>query len=115
MARVTYVLHQAVDGWMDQHQDVKVIHLCPMSGGKAYYWDSKVLEQGATALEQAPVILEGLQSLISAGVTVTAIVTDSEFINGALHHELKKFSPSSFILYMLLSRQRRRKWRKRTK
>ena len=103
MARVTDTLRQSagvsvgVDGWTNIRHE-KVVNLCPVSGGKAFYWDSKVLKQGASALEQAPLVLDGLLSLIDAGVRVTAIVTDNESVNGALHRELKKSLP--FLLHI---------------
>lgn len=103
MTRVTYALRQSagvsvgVDGWTNVRHE-KVINLCPVSRGKAYYWDSKVLKQGASALEQTPLVLQGLQSLIEAKVTVAAIVTDNESVNGALYRELRTSLP--FLLHI---------------
>jgi hypothetical protein len=86
-----------VDGWTNvRHQ--KVINLCPVSRGVAYYWDSKVLPSSSSAVEQEPRVAEGIQSLITAGVRVTAIVTDNEKVNTALHRGLRRKFP--FLLHI---------------
>jgi len=72
-----------VDGWTNVRHD-KVINLCPVGRGVAYYWDSVVLKRGASAAEQAGPVTAGLRSIIDAGILVAAIVTDNEAVNGAM-------------------------------
>ena len=86
-----------IDGWTNVRHD-KVINLCPVAGGVAYYWDSVVLRGMGTAAAQAPGIQLSLLSIISSGVRVVAIVTDNEAVNTALHRLLLLDFP--FLLHI---------------
>ena len=81
-----------VDGWTNVRHD-KVINLCPVGRGVAYYWSSVVLKKGASAKEQTKPIANGLKSIASAGVMVVAIVMDNEAVNAAVHRRLTKKLP----------------------
>ena len=77
----------ALDGWTNVRHD-KVINLCPVGRGVAYYWDSIVLKRRATADEQHAPVAAGLRSIMNASVRLVAIVTDNEAVNKALYSRL---------------------------
>ncbi len=86
-----------IDGWTNVRHD-KVINLCPVAGGVAFYWDSVVMKSFSTAEDQHPAIRDALKSIISKGVKVTSIVTDNEMVNGALFRLLHRDFP--FLLHL---------------
>ena len=86
-----------IDGWTNVRHD-KVINLCPVGRGVAYYWDSMILKRGASAEEQVVPIANGLRALNRAGIMVAAIVTDNEAVNGAMFRLLEDEFP--FLLHI---------------
>ena len=58
-----------IDGWTNVRHD-KVINLCPLGRGVAYYWRSVVLQARADAQSQSGPISNHLLSLIDKGVRV---------------------------------------------
>jgi hypothetical protein len=81
-----------IDGWTNVRHD-KVLNLCPVGRGIAYYWDSLVLKGSASAEEQVGPIAAGLRSIIKSAVPVVAIVTDNEAVNGAMYRLLEDEFP----------------------
>jgi hypothetical protein len=86
-----------VDGWTNVRHD-KVLNLCPVGRGVAYYWNSVVLKRSASAPDQVGPIAAGLRSIITAGIVVAAIVTDNEAVNGAMFRLLEDEFP--FLLHI---------------
>jgi hypothetical protein len=81
-----------LDGWTNVRQE-KVINVVVVARGVAYYWDSLVLAKTASADDQHPQVKDALARLMGKGVRVTAVVTDNEAVNGALHNLLRKDFP----------------------
>jgi len=77
----------AMDGWTNVRHN-KVINLCPVAGGLAFYWDSVVLKGKARADDQLLPIKAGLQEILQQGICMVAMVTDNEGTNTALYHLL---------------------------
>ena len=86
-----------IDGWTNVRHD-KVINLCPLGRGVAYYWRSVVLQARADAQSQSGPISHHLLSLIDKGVRVVAIVTDNEAVNGAVYRRLRTDFP--FLIHL---------------
>jgi hypothetical protein len=86
-----------IDGWTNRRHE-KVINLCPVGRGVAYYWNSVVLQGYANAEAQCGPISSNLSSIISKGVLVVAIVSDNESVNGALYRRLR--SEYSFLIHV---------------
>lgn len=85
-----------IDGWTNPNHN-KVINVCPVGRGVAYYWSSVVLRAFADAETQCPPIAAQLTS-ISSCARVVAIVTDNEAVNGALYKRLKVIFP--FLIHI---------------
>jgi hypothetical protein len=86
-----------VDGWTNVNGH-KVVNLCPVAGGVAYYWDSVVLRQCSAATDQLGPVAAALDALIKKSVRITAIVTDNEQVNTALFNRLRPTFP--FLLHI---------------
>jgi hypothetical protein len=86
-----------IDGWTNVRHD-KVINLCPVGRGIAYYWASVVMKRDSGADAQYPGIAAKLDEMLSAGVPVVAIVTDNEPVNMAVYERLRIKFP--FLLHI---------------
>jgi hypothetical protein len=86
-----------IDGWTNVRHE-KVINLCPVVGGIAFYWDSVVMKRQSTAAAQLQPVLKALRSIIARGIAVVAIVTDNEVVNTALHRLLVVYLP--FLIHI---------------
>jgi hypothetical protein len=86
-----------VDGWTNVNGH-KVLNLCPVAGGVAYYWNSVVIKTAAAAVNQEGPIVDAINALIAKSVRVTAIVTDNEKVNTTLHKLLLPTFP--FLLHV---------------
>ena len=76
-----------VDGWTNVRHD-KVINICPVGRGVAYYWNSVVLREYADADSQYGPLSTQIAGVIAKGILVVALVTDNEAVNGAVHRRL---------------------------
>jgi hypothetical protein len=86
-----------IDGWTNVRGD-KVINVCPVGRGIAYYWDSLVMHGYATADDQHPLIANALRKLIAQGILVAGLVTDNEQVNVALFRKLANDFP--FLIHI---------------
>ena len=77
-----------VDGWTNVRHD-KVINICPVGRGVAYYWNSVVLKEYADADSQCGPISTHITKIVSEKVRVVGLVIDNEAVNGALYRRLR--------------------------
>ena len=77
-----------VDGWTNVRHD-KVINICPVGRGVAYYWNSVVLKEYADADSQCGPISVHISKIMSERVLVVGLVIDNEAVNGAVYRRLR--------------------------
>ena len=104
MNAVKHLLRQSsgvtvgIDGWTNVNGG-KVINLCPVAQGTAFYFNSAILKTFSSAAAQHIPVRDALRAIMDAGICVMAIVTDNEAVNKALYRDflVKEFP---FLLHV---------------
>ena len=91
---VTNPITVAIDDYTNTNH-IKITNVMPIAGGIAYYWNTLFnnLDERHSADWLYPRLKQTFVEMITANITVVAIVADNASVNNLLYDKLKKDYP----------------------